>query len=709
MLRPTTLGTLLLLIAAAVAISSVPASAEELVTDGSFETGLGDWTAIDGELSLATSSHSGDRAVQLSGTAAYDAEMFELIPVTAGESYDLSAWVSADPQSIDRVRLRLRWIGDTGAAPPIVQTMFDPWGTDNYKQLATGTHVAPVGTTSARISVLVTAITFPFSVLVDDISLEGPRPAPPTPTASPTDPPPAPSATAAPSVSPTPTPTPTSTPSPPPQTTTPTPATPEPTAAPTPPPTPQRTPGPTPGPTPPPTPPPTPLPTPGAPVVFSQLANGGFEDDGADGSPLGWRKIGGAIKSVSSPVRSGSRALALTSQTTATKWAYQTVQVDGGQFYRANAFALYTDLAVEAVFIRVSWYASADGGGQALSSVDSETMLNTASPAFRALTTGSVLAPADASSARVRLMLRPASGSQASAYFDDVSFAQTDPPPETPAPTATATPPPGATAAPDPATPTPAPPAEPQLFPALTNGGFEDVREDGTPYAWRKVGGEIAATDTAHVDGDLALQFVSRTPSTKWAFQVVTVEAGRAYEFAGFAAVGDGAPEAFLRVSWYTSVDGAGLAIASEDSLPASSATAAFQHLTTGAIEAPTGAQSARLRLMLRPASAARTAAYFDSLSFGEAAVILGDPALATLPAPTAEGEPGGAPPTAPGAVAPAPRIANVTPVPAHATTEAGGGDNTLLYFLGSLAVPFVGLAIIGAIELSRHRETTRR
>ena len=411
---------------------------------------------------------------------------------------------------------------------------------------------------------------------------------------------------------------------------------------------------------------------------------------------------------MSSPVRSGSRALALTSETTATKWAYQTIQVNGGEFYHASAFARYTDADVKAVFMRVSWYASADGGGQALSSVDSESVLTSASPAFQLLTTGPVAAPADARSARVRLMLRPASGAQARAYFDDVAFTEAIPPPATPRPTATASLPPGATTAPNAATPTPAPSTEPQLFPALTNGSFEDVREDGTPYAWRKFGGEIAATDTAHVDGHLALQFLSHTASTKWAYQVVTVEAGATYEFAGFTAAGTGASGAFLQVSWYSSADGTGSMIASEESPSTSSATAAFQYLTTGPIEAPASAQSAKLRLMLRPASAATAVAYFDSLSFSQATVALGDSVAAASPAPDADREPGSVPPVVLGAVAPLPQIANVTPVTtAHVSTSTGGGENTLLFFLGSIAVPLVGLTVIGAIELSRRRETT--
>ena len=702
MLRPTTFGPLVVLIAAFIAIGHAAASAEELVSDGGFEAGLGDWAvSIDGELSLVTSAHSGDQAVQLSGTGAFDAVMFKFVPVASLGSYELSGWISAAPQTVERAYLRIHWINADGSPGAIYDSQWAPGSGLGYEYLTTSPRVAPPGTIAARISLLATGSTLPFSVLVDDISFEGPRPHPPTPAPLPTEPP---------------TMSPTSPPKPPSATTTPhVPPTPTPTAAPTSPPplaptlTPAAPPPPTAAPTPPPTPKPTPGPTPGVMVVFSQLTNGGFEDDGADGAPLGWRKIGGTIESVSSPVRSGSRALALTSETTATKWAYQTVQVDGGEFYQATAFARYTDADVKAVFVRVSWYASADSGGQALSSVDSETMLNSVSPAFHALTTGAVAAPADARSARVRLMLRPVSGAQARAYFDDVAFAQANPPPPTPVPTATATLPPGATADPNTATPTPTPTAEPRLFPVLTNGSFEDVREDGTPYAWRKVGGEIAATDTAHVDGDLALQFVSRTASTKWAYQVVTAEAGRAYEFAGFSAAGTGAPQAFLRVSWYTSADGTGSLIASEDSPSTSSATATFQHLSTGAIEAPADAHSAKLRLMLRPASAATAVVYFDSLSFGDTAAVPGDSRPATSPAPNADRGLGSPPPMILGgvaAVAAVPQIANVTPVPAHATTKAGESDKTLLFFLGSIAVPLVGLAVIGAIELSRRRET---
>jgi hypothetical protein len=284
-------------------------------------------------------------------------------------------------------------------------------------------------------------------------------------------------------------------------------------------------------------------------------------------------------------------------------------------------------------------------------------------------------------------------------------------------PTATPTLAPGATPKPK-ATPTPSADEpepgeaiadEPAVFPALTNGSFEEVREDGTPYAWRKVGGEIAATDTASVDGSLSLQLVSATTATKWAHQAVAVTPGKAYEFAGFAAAGPGAMDVFLRVSWYAAADGSGQALASDDSPSVDAASAAFQHVSTGALAAPDGARSARLRLMLRPSGSGAAAAYFDALSFGPASGTGGGSAAGSggVPGGAPGGEAAGERPAVAGAAATPFDVVNMTPVPA-AKSVLGGGDGdgtTLVWFLGSLAVPVVGLAVIGAIEFGRRRQ----
>jgi len=78
-----------------------------------------------------------------------------------------------------------------------------------------------------------------------------------------------------------------------------------------------------------------------------------------------------------------------------------------------------------------------------------------------------------------------------------------------------------------------------------------------------------------------------------------------------------GAAETFLRVSWYATNDGSGPAIDSDDSTSVSAAGDHFERLTTGPIQAPVDARTAKARLMLRPASDAEATAYFDAVSFG--------------------------------------------------------------------------------------------
>jgi hypothetical protein len=170
------------------------------------------------------------------------------------------------------------------------------------------------------------------------------------------------------------------------------------------------------------TPEPTAQPTTAAeePRFFASLTNAGFEEAAADGVPYAWRKVGGRVSVVGEPHVEGAHALRLDSETTSTKWAYQTVSVQPGAYYEASVYALKNDPAAEAVFLRLSWYAAEDGDGAAIDSADSVGLLSTNSPSFLQLTTGPVQAPSEARSVRVKLMLRPISANPGIAYFDDV-------------------------------------------------------------------------------------------------------------------------------------------------------------------------------------------------------------------------------------------------------------------------------------------------
>ena len=184
----------------------------------------------------------------------------------------------------------------------------------------------------------------------------------------------------------------------------------------------------------------------------------------------------------------------------------------------------------------------------------------------------------------------------------------------TPTPTRTSTPPKEATPT---RTPTKLPTSTPTARPGsagfgglLANGDFEQV-SGGKPVGWAKFGGEVASNVNA-ARGSFAACLESSTDSTKWLHQVVPVEGGAWYT-ATVAARVAGPAVASIRVSWYSSDDGGGSAIAQHAAAETTSAT--WTALATGPVQAPEGAGSARIRLMLWPAGS--STACFDDAFFG--------------------------------------------------------------------------------------------
>ena len=144
-----------------------------------------------------------------------------------------------------------------------------------------------------------------------------------------------------------------------------------------------------------------------APAQTELLLNPGFEE-ATGGIPDHWTNWGGTLTRTSAPVHTGSYAGRFESNSTSTKWVYQIVAATEGVAYVFSAWAVKDDANVEEVYLRVSWYASANGFGTELSQDDSTTRLTTDDSAYRFLTTGTITAPADAHSARMRLMRNPA-------------------------------------------------------------------------------------------------------------------------------------------------------------------------------------------------------------------------------------------------------------------------------------------------------------
>ncbi len=150
------------------------------------------------------------------------------------------------------------------------------------------------------------------------------------------------------------------------------------------------------------------------------LANGDFEIV-TDGKPAYWEKFGGTMLAEGGAVR-GSYAGCLHSETASTKWLYQVIQVDEGDWYEATAFGRVAGPG--AVSIRVSWYASSDGSGSQMDQAESNV---SSGSGWANLATGAIQAPIGSNSARVRLVLRP--DGSATGCFDDARFDGTEPAP----------------------------------------------------------------------------------------------------------------------------------------------------------------------------------------------------------------------------------------------------------------------------------------
>jgi outer membrane biosynthesis protein TonB len=406
----------------ALLLQALSARGDELLINGGFETELGgQWrtTSEDDVFQRACRPeavvHSGECAGRLTCHGPQKCEVQQLIGnVGYGQEYELRAYIAQSHEGAT-TSVYVDWYESSDGTGTRIdeqprQSVFCTEADDEpYDCLTTGLQSAPPEARSAKVKVLAADPSEGFTVYLDDFSFSGPPAPTPTPTPSPTplptaSPPPSPGPTASPSPSPTVAPTATQVP-------TPTPSTPS----------------------------PSPTATSQAATLLpvAGLVNGGFEEADGEGRPLAWQKYGGELSRSGAARREGQYAAAFTSRTASTKWAFQTVAVEGGEAYVLSGYALKNDANVAAAYLRLSWYASPDGSGSLIDSVDSTTRLTDDSPGFRFLSTGAVVAPAEAASAKVRLVLDPLSEAEGTVYFDDISFGGTTmvtQPEETPQP-----------------------------------------------------------------------------------------------------------------------------------------------------------------------------------------------------------------------------------------------------------------------------------
>jgi hypothetical protein len=380
------------------------ARGDELLVNGGFEDGVARWVVRGGTLqSVDGLGRAGSAAGVFSVDAVHSHRVSQCVPAFGEVDYQFSGWVTwPGEEQAPSAYLRVSWYGQADCFGDEVDSLYDSAtvplvNAGHWYHLTLDTKALVTTARSARVSMFVLGDT---TVYLDDFSFSGP--AAPSPTPSPT----------------------------PPQT-----QTPLPTASPSPSPRPIASPTPTPVASPSPTVVPTATEVPSTPTPTrapaAVLANAGFEEADAEGRPLDWQKYGGELRRSAVAKQEGWFAAAFTSRTTSTKWAFQTVSVEGGEAYILGGYALKNDANVQGAYLRLSWYASPDGSGKAIDSVDSTIRLTDDSPDFRFLTTGPVEAPSEAASAKVRLMLDPVSEVEGKVYFDDISFEETVMPPPT--------------------------------------------------------------------------------------------------------------------------------------------------------------------------------------------------------------------------------------------------------------------------------------
>jgi hypothetical protein len=253
------------------------------------------------------------------------------------------------------------------------------------------------------------------------------------------------------------------------------------------------------------------------------------------------------------------------------------------------------------------------------------------------------------------------------------------------------------------------PSGEPTVFNELTNGGFEQAGEAGI-YGWRKIGGTLAqASDRKH-SGGWAAALTSDTASTKWLYQTVAVEGGAYYRASAYALqVNDPPGDLFVRLSWYASSDGSGESISSDDSsTTVSDNSSTFGVVSTDAVQAPIEAQSARVRLMFRPAGPGTATAVFDDVTFGRANPSMAHPRVAVLSSAERDGG-GGAEPERPagppvvGATAGAIYNGSGAHINGDTLQQAEAGGSQWLLWL-ALALPAFGISGLLAIPYARRR-----
>lgn len=181
------------------------------------------------------------------------------------------------------------------------------------------------------------------------------------------------------------------------------------------------------------------------------------------------------------------------------------------------------------------------------------------------------------------------------------------------------------------------------FFPASSFAAtlFSSGFEDGNLSSWSSSGGGATATISAENvrSGNNAIK-IQNDKTGSYGFQQVipNIEGGMFYEARGYGKAYDSSTASFfIRVAWYSSSDGSGSQLSSpSDSNVVDNVSNDWTLLTTNAIQAPSTANSAKIRLVLNSKTSGQLAlAYFDDILFQESIAPTATPTLTPTPSPS--------------------------------------------------------------------------
>lgn len=170
----------------------------------------------------------------------------------------------------------------------------------------------------------------------------------------------------------------------------------------------------------------------------------------------------------------------------------------------------------------------------------------------------------------------------------------------------------------------------------LQNPGFEESISEWTASSGLEMVINVTVSSFTKNNGQYSCEIKHNKTMSSGALQIIQgIIGGNKYQGKGYVFFNNEHNKGSrIRIAWYTSNDGSGSQIKTNDSNVIEGLLSSWQLMDTGVIEAPTEARSAEFRILLASSDQEEAFSYFDDLVFEE--ISLPTPPLTLPPLPSA-------------------------------------------------------------------------